>query len=87
MFFPGQSITSVRVEAVAFSMPWMDVGIAIMFVKPRPAAPSLLSFLSPFTVEVWIYTMFSEYIGKETMEKVRFLFNGYDEGMKFKVFF
>ncbi len=39
---------------------FMFLGIAIMYVKPRPAAPSLLSFLSPFTVEVWIYTAISE---------------------------
>ncbi len=29
-----------------------------MFIKPRKAPPSLISFLSPFTPEVWMYTGF-----------------------------
>ena len=49
------SVTSKRAKAVTFSMPWMNLGISIMYLKPRPAAPSMLSFLSPFTLEVWIY--------------------------------
>ena len=36
----------------------MSIGISIVFIKPRPAPPSLLSFLSPFTNEVWSYTIF-----------------------------
>ncbi|XP_059097644.1 glutamate receptor ionotropic, kainate 2-like isoform X2 [Tigriopus californicus] len=50
------SVTSVRAQAVDFSMPWMNLGISIIFIKPRRAPPSFLSFLSPFTTEVWIYT-------------------------------
>ena len=46
------SVTSARNDAVQFSIPWMNLGISIIFVKPRKAPPSLLSFLSPFTVEV-----------------------------------
>ena len=52
------SITSSRNQAVQFSMPWMNLGISIVFTKPRPAAPSLLSFLMPFTAEVWMYVAF-----------------------------
>ena len=37
-------------------MPWMNLGISIVFTKP--AAPSLLSFLMPFTAEVWMYVAF-----------------------------
>jgi len=35
-------------------------GISIIFIKPRPAPPSMLSFLSPFTLEVWVYTAFGK---------------------------
>ena len=49
------SVTSARNEAVEFSTPWMTLGISIIFQKPRQAPPGLMSFLSPFTVEVWIY--------------------------------
>ena len=50
------SVTTTRASAVQFSMPWMNLGISIIYIKPRKAPPSLLSFLSPFTLEVWIYT-------------------------------
>ena len=53
------SITSSRASAVTFSMPWMTLGISIIYVKPRQAPPSMLSFASPFTLEVWMYTAFS----------------------------
>ena len=46
------SITSVRASNFAFSMPWMNLGISILYVKPRAAAPSLLAFLDPFTTDV-----------------------------------
>ena len=51
------SITSERNEAVTFSMPWMNVGISILYVKPRSAPPSLLAFLDPFTNEVYVYLL------------------------------
>ncbi len=35
-------------------------GISIIYIKPRPAPPSMLSFLSPFTLEVWVYTAFGK---------------------------
>ena len=54
------SVTSARASVVQFSMPFMNLGISIIFIKPRPAPPSMLSFLSPFTLEVWIYTAFGE---------------------------
>ena len=58
------SVTSQRNEAVQFSNPWMTLGISIIFVKPRQAPPSLLAFLSPFTVEVWIYIALGNFLLK-----------------------
>ena len=46
------SITSERARDFAFSMPWMNLGISILYVKPRAAPPSLLAFLDPFTNDV-----------------------------------
>ena len=46
------SITTERLNAVEFSMPWMNLGISILYVKPRAAPPSLLAFLDPFTTDV-----------------------------------
>jgi len=51
------SITSSRASAFAFTMPWLNLGISILYVKPRAAAPSLLAFLDPFTTDVYICTL------------------------------
>ena len=49
------SITSKRASAVRFTMPWMNLGISILYVQPRPAPPSMLAFLDPFTTDVSFY--------------------------------
>ena len=46
------SITSSRAEAFAFTIPWLNLGISILYIRPRPAAPSLIAFLDPFTTDV-----------------------------------
>ena len=51
------SITSSRASAFAFTIPWMNLGISILYIRPRPAAPSLLAFLEPFTTDVYAYTL------------------------------
>ena len=53
------SITTERLSAVEFSMPWMNLGISIIYIKPRQAPPSFFSFLEPFSYEVWISTVIS----------------------------
>lgn len=35
-------------------MPFMNLGISILYRKPEPVPPSLLTFASPFSVEVWL---------------------------------
>lgn len=32
-------------------------GISILYRKPTKAAPSLFSFLAPFSIQVWLYLM------------------------------
>ncbi|XP_011138744.1 glutamate receptor ionotropic, kainate 2-like isoform X1 [Harpegnathos saltator] len=49
------TITSERESAVDFTMPFMNLGISILYKKPTKAPPSLFSFLSPFSNEVWLY--------------------------------
>jgi len=51
------SITSSRAAAFTFSMPWLNLGISILYIPPRSAPPSLLAFLDPFTTDVYIYTL------------------------------
>lgn len=49
------TITSQRQAAVDFTLPFMNLGISILFRKPEEAPPDLFSFLKPFSVEVWLY--------------------------------
>ncbi|GAB0095910.1 Ionotropic glutamate receptor [Sergentomyia squamirostris] len=48
------TITADREGAVDFTMPFMNLGISILYRKPTKLAPSLFSFMSPFSHEVWI---------------------------------
>ncbi|XP_045623949.1 glutamate receptor ionotropic, kainate 2 isoform X4 [Procambarus clarkii] len=56
------TITYEREEAVDFSMPFMNLGISIVYKKAQKKSPSLFSFMSPFSVDVWIY-MATAYLG------------------------
>ncbi|XP_045125479.1 glutamate receptor ionotropic, kainate 2-like isoform X1 [Portunus trituberculatus] len=56
------TITYEREEAVDFTMPFMNLGISIIYSKPQKKSPSLFSFMSPFSVDVWIY-MATAYLG------------------------
>lgn len=50
------SITYERKTAVDFTMPFMSLGIGILYTKPPKKPTDLFSFLQPFTVDVWLYT-------------------------------
>lgn len=49
------TITSERESGVDFTMPFMNLGISILYRKPTKQPPSTFSFMSPFSNEVWIY--------------------------------
>ena len=48
------TITSERESGADFTMPFMTLGISILFQKPQKEPPSLFSFLKPFSNEVWL---------------------------------
>ncbi|KAL1451875.1 hypothetical protein WDU94_006210 [Cyamophila willieti] len=56
------TITGSREEVVDFTMPFMNLGISILYKKPKKKPPELFSFLSPFSVGVWMYVI-GAYIG------------------------
>ncbi|KAI5699759.1 hypothetical protein M8J75_008315 [Diaphorina citri] len=56
------TITYDREQAVDFTMPFMNLGISILYRKPIKQPPNLFSFLSPLSLDVWIY-MATAYIG------------------------
>ncbi|CAH0553020.1 unnamed protein product [Brassicogethes aeneus] len=48
------TITSERENGVDFTMPFMNLGICILYRKPEPVPPSLFMFASPFSLSVWL---------------------------------
>lgn len=49
------TITSDREGAADFTMPFMNLGISILFEIEKKEPPQLFSFMSPFSSEVWMY--------------------------------
>ncbi|KAF0289444.1 Glutamate receptor ionotropic, kainate 2 [Amphibalanus amphitrite] len=49
------TITKARQEVVEFTMQWLSLGIGLLYTKPVKQPPNLFSFLSPLSLEVWIY--------------------------------
>ena len=56
------TINKDRQSAVDFTHPFMTLGIAIMYKKPKLEEAELYSFLMPFSKEVWL-SMWSAYVG------------------------
>lgn len=56
------TITYEREQVVDFTMPFMNLGVSILFRKPTKKFPKLFSFLQPLSIEIWIY-MATAYIG------------------------
>lgn len=51
----GMTITHEREQYVDFTKPYLTLGITILYRKPVPKPPDLFSFLSPLSIEVWVY--------------------------------
>lgn len=49
------TITYERRTAVDFTTPFMNLGISILFAKPKKQPPALFSFMAPLSLEVWMY--------------------------------
>lgn len=50
------TITEERKKVVDFSVPFMSLGISILYTKERKVPPGTFSFLNPYSVDVWMYT-------------------------------
>ncbi|KAJ8912942.1 hypothetical protein NQ315_017273 [Exocentrus adspersus] len=50
------TITHQRREVVDFSMPFMTLGISILYRKEDKKEINMFAFLDPFSISVWIYT-------------------------------
>ncbi|CAB3226829.1 unnamed protein product [Arctia plantaginis] len=49
------TITSERNAVVDFSIPFMSLGISMLFKEPIPEEPDQYSFLQPLDLDVWLY--------------------------------
>ncbi|XP_061388563.1 glutamate receptor ionotropic, kainate 2 [Musca vetustissima] len=48
------TITQERRTVVDFTVPFMQLGVQILYSKPPPPKKELFQFLEPFSVEVWL---------------------------------
>ncbi|KYB29341.1 glutamate receptor ionotropic, kainate 2 [Tribolium castaneum] len=48
------TVTAEREAVVDFTLQFMNLGISILYKKPKPVPPSLFMFVSPFSYTVWI---------------------------------
>ncbi len=51
------TISYVREQVIDFTKPFMNLGISILFKRPEKKNPSLFSFLSPLSFDIWIYML------------------------------
>ena len=71
------TITYEREQAVDFTMPFMNLGVSILFKKPTKKPPNLFSFLAPLSLDVWIY-MATAYLGVSVLLFILARFSPYE---------
>ncbi|XP_043234741.1 glutamate receptor ionotropic, kainate 2-like [Amphibalanus amphitrite] len=71
------TITYEREQVVDFTMPWMNLGIGILYTSPQKEPPQLFSFLAPLSLEVWLY-MAAAYLGVSVLLFVVARFSPYE---------
>ncbi|KAK3583893.1 hypothetical protein CHS0354_033669 [Potamilus streckersoni] len=55
MAIAALTISYEREQYIDFTKPFLNLGISILFKKPRPEKPGLFSFLNPLALDIWIY--------------------------------
>ncbi|VVD06063.1 unnamed protein product [Leptidea sinapis] len=64
-------------QVVDFTMPFMNLGISVLYRKPIKQPPNLFSFLSPLSLDVWIY-MATAYLGVSVLLFILARFTPYE---------
>lgn len=57
------TINYQREQVIDFTKPFLNLGISILFKRPQKKTPNLFSFLSPLSIEIWLY-MIAAYLGR-----------------------
>ena len=56
------SISYQREQVVDFSMPFLDLGISLLYVNAPAKSVNLFSFLSPFSLNVWLLMLLAGFL-------------------------
>lgn len=64
----GLTINFQREQVIDFTIPFLNLGISILFKRPVKDAPNLFSFLSPLSVDIWLY-MIAAYLSNLKKKK------------------
>ena len=56
------TVTYTRSEVLDFTVPFMHLGISILFKKPEAATPGLFRFMAPLSYDVWLWAL-GAYLG------------------------
>jgi len=51
----GLTISFQREQVIDFTKPFLNLGISILYKRPLKNPPNLFAFLSPLSVEIWLY--------------------------------
>ncbi len=57
------TINFQREQVIDFTKPFLNLGISILYKRPQKKTPNLFSFLSPLSIEIWLY-MIAAYLGR-----------------------
>jgi glutamate receptor, ionotropic, invertebrate len=53
----GLTISFQREHAIDFTIPFLNLGISILYKRPKKVKPDMFSFLAPLSTELWIYML------------------------------
>ena len=56
------TINYLREQVIDFTKPFMNLGISILFQRPRSESPGLFSFLNPLAIEIWVYVIAAYFV-------------------------
>ena len=56
------TINYLREQVIDFTKPFMNLGISILFKRPKRESPGLFSFLNPLAIEIWLYVIAAYFV-------------------------
>lgn len=74
----GLTITYQREQVIDFTKPFLNLGISILYKRPKKNTPNLFSFLSPLSIEIWLY-MLAAYLSNLILNFEKFNFYLYEQ--------